>query len=103
MFDTIIHKHYYGGDEEQLQQIIKKLNKMALSQQEAIAKLDAQAEVLTKVKSEVEALKEIAEGAGNVSPELEAAIGRVDAAIKGVDDINEDAPAEEPPAEEPQA
>lgn len=73
---------------------------MALSQEEAIAKLDAQAVKLEKVRTEVQALKDAAANSGNVSPELEAAIARVDAAITGVDDINEDEAEEEIPGED---
>lgn len=72
---------------------------MALTQAEAAAKLDAQAVTLEKIRTEVQALKDAAANDGNVSPELEAAIARVEAAITGVDDINPDA-EEEIPGEE---
>lgn len=71
--------------------INNKINQIVMTNEEAIAKLDAQAVKLEKVRAEVQALKDAAQADGNVSPELAAAIDRVDAAIIGVDDINEDA------------
>lgn len=71
-----------------------------MTQEEAIAKLDAQSAKLTKVYTEVQALKDAAANAGNVSPELSAAIDRVDAALTSVDDINPDA-VESPEGEAP--
>lgn len=69
-----------------------------MTEQEAIAKLDAQATQLAKIQTEVQALVDAVQNQGNVSPELAAAIDRVQAAIQVVDDQNPDAP----PAEEPQ-
>lgn len=76
--------------------INKKLNQLIMTNEEAIAKLDAQATQLEKVRTEVQTLIDAATNQGNVSPELEAAINRVQAAIQTVDDQNADA---EPPVE----
>lgn len=58
---------------------------------EAVAKLDAQAAQLAKVSTEVQALIAAVQNAGNVSAEVEAAIGKVGDALQGVDDLNPDA------------
>lgn len=69
-----------------------------MTQEEAIAKLDAQAVQLEKVRAEVQALKDAGANQPNITPELEAAINRVGEAITGVDDLNADA-ATEPPVD----
>lgn len=58
---------------------------------EAVAKLEAQAAQLAKVSTEVQALIAAVQNAGNVSAEVEAAIGKVGDALQGVDDLNPDA------------
>lgn len=75
-----------------LQLHTKKLNQLIMTNEEAIAKLDAQATQLAKIQTEVQSLIDAATNQGNVSPELEAAINRVQAAIQTVDDQNADAP-----------
>lgn len=84
-------------DPELLQSILKaihinnqKITKMALSTEAAVAKIDAQTQILVKVKTEVENLKDAVSNSGNVPPEVEAALGRLDAAISAVDELNED-------------
>lgn len=62
-----------------------------MTQEEAIAKLDAQAAQLTKIQTEVQALIDAGANQPNITPELEAAINRVGAAIQTVDDQNADA------------
>jgi hypothetical protein len=87
------HHHYYHADDETkapLNFIIKKLNQIIMTQAEAAQKLNTALTQIGKVKTEVEKLKEAAQNAGNVSPELQAAIDGVSSAIQGVDDINPD-------------
>lgn len=62
-----------------------------MTNEEAVARMDAQEIKLTKIKTEIQALKDAILNQGNVSPEVEAAIGRVDAALQATDDLNEDA------------
>jgi prefoldin subunit 5 len=66
-----------------------------MTQEEAIAKLNAQATQLAKVRAEVQKFIDAAQNQGNVSPELEAAINSVQDAIQGVDDLNTDETTEE--------
>jgi hypothetical protein len=77
---------------------------MALSNEEAIASLNATNETLGKVSAETDALlKEIQRlndvinnlPTGTISPELEAAIAAVDTRAKAIDDLVADVP---PPA-----
>lgn len=77
--------------------INSKLDNIMGTQKDAAAQLNTVADQLAKVRSEVEALKEAAQNATNVDPELQAAIDRVATAVQGVDDLNPDAPAEEEP------
>lgn len=77
--------------------IIKILNKMADTQQQAAEKLNAVTTQLEKVQNEIQALKEAAENSGNVSAELQAAIDRVVSAAQVTDDQIEDTPT--PPQE----
>lgn len=77
----------------------QQLNRIEMTTQEAIAKLNEQATKLEKVRVEVQALKDAAQNEGNVSPELEAAIARVDAALTQVDDINPDEVTPEEPTD----
>jgi len=69
---------------------------MGLTNTEAVAKITALTTQVGKIGTEVQALKDIITSQGNVSPEVEAALASLDAAIKGVDDLNEDAPVEPP-------
>lgn len=66
------------------------LNKVLMTQEEAIAKLNANAEQLAKVKAEVQKLVDAGQNQPDISPELEAAITAVSNAIQGVDDLNAD-------------
>lgn len=103
MFDTITN-HYYGCDAETnslLKTIIKNQNKMALSQAEAAAELvrikdqilKSRAEILAKI----EALEIAQQNAGNVTPEVEAAMAELKDAAQATDDIVPDAPVEPAP------
>jgi len=80
--------------------IIKKLNKIMATQAEAAVQLDTVTTKLGKVLTEIQALKDAAAAAANVSPELQAAIDRVVGAAEAADNANPDAPIE-PPVEEP--
>lgn len=62
-----------------------------MTNQEAIDKLNGIATQVAKVKEEVQKLVDAAANAGDVSPELQAAIDSVSAAVQGVDDLNPDA------------
>ena len=81
---------------------------MAMSNEEAIASLNATNETLGKVSGETDALlKEIerltaaleAAGGtgGTITPELEAAIQAVDTRAKSIDELVADIPPVEPP------
>ena len=73
---------------------------MAMSNQEAVAALNATNETLTKVGTETDALlKEIQRlnealqnAGGQITPELEAAIEAVDTRAKAIDDLVADVP-----------
>lgn len=91
---------------EELNPKQKELNPMALSNEEAIASLNATNETLGKVSGETDALlKEISrlqevianQPAGSITPELEAAIAAVDTRAKAIDDLVADVPPVEPP------
>lgn len=89
--------HIHVKDEKQLKQISETVNflktqnqSIIMTQQEAIDKLNGQATQLAKVRAEVQKLVDAAANAGNISPELEAAINGVSTAIQGVDDLNAD-------------
>lgn len=56
----------------------------------------AKAEIIAKVTS----LEEAIANAGNTSPEVDAALAELKAAVQGVDDLNPDAPVEETPTDE---
>lgn len=89
-----IHHHHDGADE-----IKSQLNKIVMTTEEAVAKLNGIATQLQKVKAEVQILVDAGANAGNITPELQAAIANVAGAVQGVDDLNADAPPAEPPAE----
>jgi len=74
--------------------IIKQNYNMALSQAELAAKLEAATAKVTKIGTEVQALKDIIVSQGNVTPEVEAALASLETALTGVDDLNPDAPVE---------
>lgn len=78
--------------------IIKKLNTMALTNEQAVAKINAQTEKLVKIQGEIQVLKDAINNSGNVSPEVEAALANLEATVTATDELNEDAPTE-PPAE----
>jgi uncharacterized phage infection (PIP) family protein YhgE len=84
----------------EVQNINRKLNQIMATQAEAAAQLQGISAELTKVAAEtqtlldnVKALQDAATAAGNVSPELQAAIDQVAAQAKTVDDLVPDAPA----------
>ena len=62
-----------------------------MTQQDVVAKLDALTAKVTKVSTEVQALKDALTAAGEISPEVQVALDNLDAAITGVDDLNADA------------
>jgi len=68
------------------------LNKMALSNKEAVDKINALTTQVGKIGTEVTALKDIILSQGNVTPEVEAALANLENAVKGGDDLNEEAP-----------
>jgi hypothetical protein len=61
-----------------------------MTQQEAVDKLNQQAQQITKIRGEVQTLIDAVNNAGNVSPEVEAAINNVGTALQGLDDMNAD-------------
>lgn len=67
------------------------LKKITMTNEEAVAKIDAQEVKITKIQTEIQGLKDAILSGGNVSPEIEAALARVDAALQATDDMNEDA------------
>lgn len=89
----IANLHIHGlssADKDTIQNIFNNTKTLIMTNQEAIDKLNAQATQLSKVRTEVQKLVDAAQNQGNVSPELEAAINGVQAAIQGVDDLNPD-------------
>jgi uncharacterized protein YoxC len=86
-----------AGIMQAVQQILTNQNKIIMTTQEAVEKLNGVATQLGKVRTEVQKLVDAAANNGNVSPELQAAIDSVAAAVQGVDDLN----ADETPTEEP--
>lgn len=60
---------------------------------EVAPRLAALGDRLDKVKAEVQKLKDVVLGDPDASPELVAQLERVETAVSGVDDINEDEPA----------
>lgn len=91
MFD---HYHLHINPDK----IIKLLKQIIMNQQEAAEKLNTVATQVAKVQTEVQKLIDTANGDDTVSPELQAAIDSVAAAVQGVDDLNAD--EETPPAPE---
>lgn len=99
---TITHHHvhhYYapcGLSDEQYKSIFSLLNKISMNVEEAVAKVNAQAAQLTKIGTEVTAVKDAlaaAIEAGNTVPQaLADAINAVGVEIQTVDDLNADAP-----------
>lgn len=90
----IANLNIYGldkSDKEILQQIFKQNQTIIMTTQEAVDKLNGVATQLAKVRTEVQTLVDAAANSGNVSPELQAAIDSVSAAVQGVDDLNPDA------------
>ena len=75
--------------------IFKRLNKITMSQDELVAKLTGLTAKVEKVSTEIVALKEALSASGEISPEVQAALDSLDAAITGADDLNEDAEIEE--------
>lgn len=75
-----------------LLKIIKQTKTTMLSQKDAAVKIDGLTTQLGKISTEVQALKDALANQENVSPEVEAALGRLEAAVTGVDDLNPDAP-----------
>lgn len=80
--------------------IIKKLNflinqnkTIIMTNEEAVGKITALTAQVGKIGTEVQALKDVITSQGNVSPEVEAALANLENAVKGVDDLNPDAPA----------
>lgn len=71
-------------------------NQSKMEQSELTALLNAHADQLEKVRTEVQALKDAFETADDVQPELEAAANRVFDAVQAVDDINPDEVVEPP-------
>jgi DNA repair ATPase RecN len=82
-----LHIHHHLANEDK---IINQLNKLTMTTQEAIQKINDNTAKLEKVRTEVQNLKDAVANAGNVDPEIEAALGRLDAALTAVDDINPD-------------
>lgn len=74
--------------------------KVMAKQQEVAAELVALKAQVEKIKTEVTAklaaLADAIANQGNASPEVESALAELKASVQGVDDLNEDAPVEEP-------
>jgi hypothetical protein len=77
--------------------IIKNQNKIIMTNEELVARIDAQATKLTKIQTEIQALKDTINTTPNVPQVVVDAVDRVDAALQATDDMNEDTPT--PPAE----
>lgn len=58
---------------------------------ELVTKLDAQTARLTKIQTEIQALKDAIANAGNVPQSVIDAVDRLDAAMTATDDLNPDA------------
>lgn len=71
--------------------IIKKLNQIIMTQAELTAALDAATAQIGKISTEVQNLITAVQNTGNTTPEVDAAIANLQAAIQGVDDLNVDA------------
>lgn len=72
--------------------IIKLQNqKIIMTTQEAVEKLNQQAAQVSKIRTEVQTLIDAVNNQGNVAPEVETAINNVGAALQGLDDMNADA------------
>jgi len=63
------------------------------TQAEAAAKIDALTTQVEKVQGEIQTLIDAAGNQPNLTPELEASINRLAAAVQVADDKNQDAPA----------
>lgn len=63
---------------------------------ELVEKLNALEARANKIIGEVQKLLEALANAGNVSPEVESAVARVETVIGTLDDLNPDAPVEPP-------
>lgn len=96
MFDIHIHIQ----DKEQLTLIIKKLDKIMSDQTQLAADLQALTAQTEKAKAEIIAkvaeLEAAITNAGNTTPEVDAALAGLKAAVQGVDDLNADAPPPPP-------
>lgn len=68
----------------------KKMDVIMGTQKELAVKLDAVATQVEKVRTEVESVKQALLDSLNVDPEVQAAFDRLESAVQGVDDLNED-------------
>lgn len=62
-----------------------------MTNEEAVARIEANTQRLVKIQGEIQKLKDAINNAGDVSPEVAAALDALDAAVAATDDLNEDA------------
>jgi len=84
-----------GSNSDKLNQIILKLNQMALSQSQLAAELtaikDQNEKARTEILAKIAALEEALANAGNTTPEVDAALADLKASVQTDDDLNPDA------------
>lgn len=86
-----IHNHNEQDVIDKLNQIVNNTNAIIMTNAEAKAALDAQAEQITKIKTEIQKLIDMVNDQEEVSPEIAAGITNVQSALQGLDDMNADA------------
>jgi hypothetical protein len=101
-FITINHHHYRRGNRKLLKDIFSLLKTIQMDQTQLAEKLDAVTGQVGKIRTEVQGLKDALAASGNATPEVEAALARLETAVQGVDDLNVDAPPAEANGEEAQ-
>jgi hypothetical protein len=73
--------------------VVKKLNKIIMTNEELVVALDAQTEKVNKVITEIQALKDLVGQTDGVPQVVIDAVDRLNAAIDSADAMNEDATA----------
>lgn len=100
---THTHFHFHGDNSS----IRKTLKKILMTQEEAVAKINALTAQTQKSNAEIsQKLTELSDAisaAGNVTPEVEAALAGLASVVQANDDLIADAPTEEPAPVDPQA
>ena len=96
MYDKHYHTHIYLGCDDS--KIYKLLKKLQMTQEEAVAKINELTAQTQKSNAEISAkLQELADAitaAGNVTPEVEAALTNLQSGVQANDDLIADTTTE---------